>query len=209
MKYVSLDLETTGLDPLDHQITEFAVVVDDLTTCQPIESLPAIHGYVEHREDLIWNMHALLMFKNRLEEYHVAEKVKVDELVQVILNFLPAFIIKDYVKKCKDPDFNVTPKFSSQTEMEKTRITFAGKNFASFDKGFLANLPNADRLLRVMHHRSFDPGSLYFDPRVDAVIPATATCMERAGIKGPVTHRALDDARNVVRLIRTHYKLAV
>ena len=42
MKYISIDLETTGLSSETCEVIEFGAVLDDLTTLQPIESLPKI-----------------------------------------------------------------------------------------------------------------------------------------------------------------------
>lgn len=203
MKYVSLDLETTGLDRFNHVITEFAMVIDDLKNPRPVETLPAITAYVGHDGDLVWQLPAMIMFKDRLEEYSKAEKVCVKDVVARILSFLPAFMIDNFAKKSQDSAFNAVE------ELKKQKVTFAGKNFASFDKGFLSELPFSEDLMGIMHHRSIDVGTLYFDPKIDDVIPSTEECKKRAGLKGKVAHKALDDALDVVRLIRSKYKIAL
>ena len=45
-KYVSLDIETTGLNPENCQVLEIGAVIDDGTT--PIEECPTFHCYVDH-----------------------------------------------------------------------------------------------------------------------------------------------------------------
>lgn len=202
MKYVSLDLETTGLDPYSHSIIEFALVVDDLKNPRPVETLPAITGYVSHETDLIWSLPAAIMFKDRMEEYQAAEKIPANMVAERILGFLPAFVIPDFPKKSRDSNFNPVK------DLIDRKVTFAGKNFASFDKQFLAGLPINEQLMSIIHHRSFDPGSLYFDPKIDDTLPSTEECKKRAGLKGKVAHKALDDAMDVVRLIRAKYKIA-
>ena len=45
-KYVSIDIETTGLNPENCQVLEIGAVIDDGTT--PIEDCPTFHCYVDH-----------------------------------------------------------------------------------------------------------------------------------------------------------------
>ncbi len=44
--YVSIDIETTGLNPENCQVLEIGAVIDDGTT--PIEDCPTFHCYVDH-----------------------------------------------------------------------------------------------------------------------------------------------------------------
>ena len=48
MRYVSIDIETTGLDPETCQILEIGAVWDDWT--KPIDELPVYHRLVVHKE---------------------------------------------------------------------------------------------------------------------------------------------------------------
>jgi inhibitor of KinA sporulation pathway (predicted exonuclease) len=43
------------------------------------------------------------------------------------------------------------------------------------------------------------------DFKLDKVPPSLDTCLERAGIQSVVTHKALDDARDVIRVLRKKY----
>jgi hypothetical protein len=89
----------------------------------------------------------------------------------------------------------------------RVKIQCAGKNFAGFDRAFLARL---DGFLDYIEfaHRSFDPGTLYFDPRRDTAIPSTEECLKRAGLDATVAHTAVEDARNVIRLLRFKWWLS-
>jgi hypothetical protein len=82
----------------------------------------------------------------------------------------------------------------------------AGKNFSGFDKLFLAKMPNSRNFIDRIHHRVIDPASLYWEPFTDKELPSSKTCLERAGMSGVVAHTALEDAKMVVNLIRTHLK---
>lgn len=195
MKYVSGDLETTGLIPNTHRIIEFAFVIDDLAHQRPVETLPAIHGFVRNSDNMFWGNGALEMFAPRIAEYNAAPKIDAADVVKTILNFLPAFLIMDFAKRSQ------TQGFDSYKVLTEQKVTFAGKNFASFDRPFLQWLPEGERLSNIMHHRFIDPGSMYLEPK-DVTVPSTSECLKRANIGGKVSHRALDDARDVVRLIR-------
>ena len=46
MRYVSIDLETTGLDAINNDIIEFGAVLDDLADMKPLEELPRFHAYI-------------------------------------------------------------------------------------------------------------------------------------------------------------------
>ena len=48
MPYVSIDIETTGLDPETCQILEIGAVFDNWTL--PIRDLPTFHCYVVHKQ---------------------------------------------------------------------------------------------------------------------------------------------------------------
>ncbi len=83
----------------------------------------------------------------------------------------------------------------------------AGKNYASFDDRFLQQLPGGEDLHRF--HRCIDPGMRYWNPRIDKVPPDTKTCLQRAGIDTEVQHEAIDDALDVIRLIRTSVGIGI
>ena len=64
MPYVSIDIETTGLDPETCQILEIGAVLDDWT--KPIDELPVYHRLVYHKE-YRGSAYALAMNANLLE----------------------------------------------------------------------------------------------------------------------------------------------
>jgi len=188
MKYISIDTETTGLDPFTNSITEIAIIVDDLSNPIPIDQLPTFVTYVGYPQDLTWNVFAMNMFKDRIDEYAKADKTPHSDVVDKIINFL-------------------RPHFGDIIE-GKVKITVGGKNFASFDKKFLDALPYGCLLMDAIHHRSIDVGSMYME-REDIVIPSLEECKKRAGISGGIPHQALDDAKDVVRLIRHKYGICI
>ena len=65
MPYVSIDIETTGLDPETCQILEIGAVWDDWT--KPIDELPVYHRLVYHKE-YRGSAYALAMNANLLKQ---------------------------------------------------------------------------------------------------------------------------------------------
>jgi hypothetical protein len=83
----------------------------------------------------------------------------------------------------------------------KERIVVAGKNYANFDLRFLEKLKNWKWI--NFSHRIIDVGNIYWDPKGDDIhLPDLTACLYRARLNTVVTHRAIDDAKQVIELIR-------
>ena len=94
--------------------------------------------------------------------------------------------------------------FSRSFAPKKVYLNVAGKNFATFDKVFLEQLPRWKQLIDC-RNRILDPAILFVDWTSDEALPGLGLCKDRAGIKGIVTHNALEDAIDVVEILRTKY----
>lgn len=189
MKYVSIDIETTGLDPETCNTIEFAAVIDDLQDQKPLEKLPKFQTYVSHKvytgEAYALGMHGELFKK--LASYKKNPDIRIcypEKLFQAFYTFLTNNGFRP-----ENPHVN------------RVSINPAGKNFAAFDKRFLDKLPNEFVTFR---HRSLDPAILYMDP-YDDKMPDMAECLKRAGMSDEVSHNALDDAMVVVKLLRKRF----
>ena len=175
MPYVSIDLETTGLDPETCQILEIGAVYDDWT--RPLADLPIFHKYIAHPL-YTGQPYALAMNANILKR--LSGNTYEPEFS------IPETIVGDF-QYWLNLHYKGTPS-----------ITPAGKNFSSFDLPFLKKFPGWN--IKISH-RAIDPAMFYW--RLDdEKLPDTKTCMERAGIKGEVAHTAVEDAIAVVKLIR-------
>lgn len=178
MPYISIDIETTGLDPATCQILEIGAVWDDWT--RPLQDLPTYRRLVVHEQyrgdayALVMNAELLRRLSGQREPWFLDEERVADDLAE-------------WLKTACGWD-------------GRTALTPAGKNFASFDRQFLKRLPRFEKVVRL-HHRTLDPAILYwqFD---DEKLPDSKTCYERAGMDGKVAHTAVEDALSVVRLIR-------
>lgn len=200
MVYVSLDLETSGLNPENCQILSFGAVIEDTVNIKPLEELPKLHCIVIH-DYIKGEPFALNMNKDIIEmikEFHqskdfIAMEQKYnckftyeDSLAEVFMNFL---LMNGF----------------SKAQNGKIEINVCGKNFATFDKLFLEELPKWNDLIRV-HQRVIDPSILFTDWKNDKTLPNLSKCLERADFSSFVSHDALDDALQVVKLLRTQYE---
>lgn len=171
--YVSIDIETTGIDPDTCQVLEVAAVIEDWVT--PVDKLPYFRTAIHH-DTIVGEPFALSMHSALLKEIASddSEALSPCQLVGEFLSFLSEHDIRQ-------------------------PINCAGKNFGAFDRVFLKKLPGFDKIR--LRHRYIDPAMLYWDIN-DTHLPDTKTCMTRAGIGGIVAHTALEDARQTIRLIR-------
>ena len=185
MKYVSIDLETSGLDPERCQILEFAAVIDD--GVRFVTELPTFHRYVIHDE-------------YRGEPYALA---------------MHSEIFKRIAKRDKDykyigiSDLALAFKAFLLDNDLKSHITVAGKNFANFDLRFLRRVPGWNNIIGI-RHRMIDPGCLYWSPIVDKErLPNLTTCLLRAGFVKTVSHTAVEDAIDVIYTVRRFVNVKV
>ena len=183
MKYVSIDTETTGLHSDNCQVIEFGAVIDDLEHPLPIVKLPRFQCYIRHHE---YRGSAFALQMN----HKILARIAADNPNDMIIN--PDDLVDFFERFLLDNGYDEGDKFIA-----------AGKNFASFDWPFLKNL-NIDNMAVAVHYRMLDPMSMYIT-KDDIVPPDMEECQRRAGLKPFVAHNAIDDAYDVIRLIR--YKL--
>lgn len=179
--YVSIDIETTGLDPKYCQIIEFGAVIDDLE--KPVSELPRFQTYIRH-DQYIGDAFGLAMNSDILKK--IANWLKIKDInICSIYELMPQF--ENWLIKNK---------------IDTNNVIVAGKNFGMFDSKFIEKL-NYDGV--KFHHRVIDPSMLYME-KDDTSPPSTKTCLERAGIKANISHTAIDDALLVIDLIRAKFK---
>jgi DNA polymerase III epsilon subunit-like protein len=225
MKYISIDIETAGLDAEFNPILSIGAVIEDTINPLPFEKLPKFHAVIK-RENIYGSIFALNLnrnliqamkdyseartqeLKDEIEESFGAKFYEEDEVVEALFQFcfrhglVP--LDPDFLNKhVKVIDGIAYPVLTSN--MPKVYLNCAGKNFAGFDKKFLEKLPRWKQVFSI-RSRVLDPGILFVDWANDESIPSLDQCKQRAGIDGAVTHNALEDAMDVVQLLRTIYK---
>jgi hypothetical protein len=192
MRYVSLDLETSGSNPARHQILELAAVVEDSRHPRPLDKLPAFRRVVRHPE-YAGTAGAIALNARLFEE--LAQNEPNPELctpAELLLQ-LREFLLHHGFR----PD-----------KHDCVSVTMAGKNIAVFDLGFLKELPGWGTLVRA-EPAMLDPAAFYLNWRKDSRLPSMSICKARAGLEREVAHEALADALDVVRLLRPFYELPV
>jgi len=225
MKYISIDIETTGLDPDFNQILSIGAVIEDTLNPLPFEELPKFHAVIK-RESVYGSIFALNLnrdliqamkdyseartpeLKEEIEESFGAKFYEEDEVVEALYQFCYRNGLVDL-----DPNFlnkqmkivDGIPYPILGSNMVKTYLNCAGKNFAGFDKKFLEKLPRWKQVFSI-RSRVLDPGILFVDWINDESIPSLDECKKRAGIDGVVTHNAVEDAMDVVMLLRQCYQ---
>jgi hypothetical protein len=201
MIYLSLDIETTGLNPLTCDVLEIGALLEDTENPAGREKLPTFHKYL-WRDVYRGEPYALAMnahiFKKILElkkSEGVGGMYGEDHTLTDMTHMWGHF--NQWILKHK----SVFPEGSFENDKRPT-LTVAGKNVAGFDLPFLKNA-----FMPKFHHRVIDPGMMYFDPRNDKVVPDLKECKKRAKLPEVVSHEAMDDAWDVIQLVRTKYPL--
>ena len=214
MVYVSIDIETSGLDHEKHKVLSIGAIIEDTEKKLPYEECPKFNAivlqneitgspraltmnkgiiamigeYLEGTDDVRFNMDTILNYSFYRE----------DEVVKKFYEFLWVNGYGDSVPN----QLLVTSKIDSNTK--PITLNVAGKNFGTFDKLFLQQLPWWQKLIRT-RQRVLDPAILMVDWKNDKSLPNLTQCKERAGIEGMVTHDALEDAWDVIEVLRKFY----
>ena len=199
MKYISIDIETTGLDPDKHQLIEFGAVLEDTENQLPIEELPKLRVLVVH-DNYTANPYCIKLHAKLFEELGKYTKVGYPEEIDCqtwVTRTGEHGLARTFIKWLKkvgyldaDVGFGKAP----------SKVVVAGKNYNGFDAKFLQYYFNHKV---PIHHRVLDPMPLFVRP-TDQEPPNLNECAKRAGIdfKGTGYHTAVSDAIMVVELLR-------
>jgi oligoribonuclease len=222
MKYLSIDIETSGLDPALNQILSVAAIFEDTEKKLPWADVPKFHvGIIRHQitgspraisinAKLIDWMGRWLEPKDATERAFVSlesgmEWVQEDEVAKKFYHFLCECGLGESVQfKAEGSDNWEAKEIAFNGATKPITINVAGKNFGTFDKKFLELLPWWQKLIRV-RQRIIDPAVLFVDWKEDESLPGLDKCKSRAEIHGLVTHNALEDAWDVIELLRKKY----
>lgn len=225
MVILSIDIETSGLNPETNQILSVGVVVENTEKKLPFEEVPKFHCAIV-REDIVGGLFALDLNRDlihSINSWDIADKdgkkeieeqtgmifLREDEVVSELFRFLyrnsvlnPLMYKMDTNRAMQIIDGVSYPLLNSKIEI--SHLTCAGKNFATFDKLFLEKLPRWKQVFKI-RQRIIDPTILFTDWDEDESLPSLSVCKERAGFNNVVSHNALEDSWDVVELLRTQY----
>jgi len=203
MKYVSIDIETTGLNPETCQILSIGAVIEDTLNILPFSEIPKFHAIIPHYqikgEPFALNLNVGII-KHISDYHHMPREERIRFEVAISVDFheedkiafaLASFLIKN--------------GYSSGLALNNPiTLQVAGKNFATFDKLFLEKLPRWKQYFKIMQ-RILDPAILYMDFHTDSKLPNLDECKKRANLEGLVSHDALEDAYDVIQVLRNKY----
>src|SRR5436190_9940792 len=139
MKYISIDLETTGLDPKKDVILEFAAVIEDTENILPLNELPKLTLFVKHNR-LVISPEVIYMHKELFTDM-VGSKDFVESTSQLAMQF-DIFLSDNNIKSYNS-------------------LIAAGKNFTSFDLQFLNECNFFRDIPRRFSFRTLDPSILF------------------------------------------------
>ena len=178
LKYVSIDIEGTGLDPDYCQVLELGAVIEDWVS--PVDKLPVFRRVLKY---------------DRVQGEPVGMSMNAKLLKQMAEGGIPSDEL------CSP--MNLGWQFARWLEsngIDPKHVQAAGKNFAGCDAQFLKRVPDFSNSV-VFNHRTIDP-CMSFWQADDENLPDSKTCMKRAGIDGKVAHTAVEDALAVIKMMR-------
>jgi hypothetical protein len=226
MKYLSIDIETTGIDPENDQVLSVGIILEDTSKKLPFDEIPKLHiailrdrisgspYAINMNADLIETINSYQTAvdqdeKNDMVHFTGMQFMKEEEVAEAIYQFLYINGISsektteiNIGQQVKWIEGHLVPVVNLRTK--PVIVTVAGKNFGTFDKLFLERLPNWKKLIRIQQ-RVIDPAVLFVDWAKDNSLPNLSECKSRAGLPEIVTHNAVEDAWDVIELLRKQY----
>lgn len=221
MIYVSVDIETTGLDPLSNNVLSIGAIIEDTSKKLPYDECPKFNAIVLNRQ-LQGSPRAITMNKEIISL--MGEYLEGKDEVREFLNDNSGYKFYEEDEVVKEfywwlernghfqgnnsggyvqlDDGYMKPAINGATK--PITLNVAGKNFGTFDKLFLQELPWWQKLIRT-RQRVLDPAILCVDWNNDTSLPSLTECKERTNVDGIVTHNALEDAWDVIQVLRNFY----
>jgi hypothetical protein len=206
MKYVSIDLETTCIDPkCPENILQIAMVVEDTTVKAELKDLPSFCSIVIPESSSIsgsltaLSMNAWLLI--------AIEMYKKNDAHEVAKYFLSLGVPPQTVERALDARFynhcygqdkiwkRANEFLDEHFGVNSKNIIIAGKNVAGFDIPFLHK-----DFKRRFAHRVIDPASVFID--WSQKTPPSSADLQKRFNTDPVSHDAYGDAIDVIAWLR-------
>lgn len=183
--YISLDIETTGLDINKAEVLQIAMVFDDGSS--PVDELPRLSFLIKHKQITYGEPFAIQMnawiFEELSKKDSSYKRLSIEEARQEMYNF---------ISDAKE----MTKTWDTTNGVRVGSIQIAGKNVASFD------IPILNRFFSIkdmIDHRFIDVGSMAYNKF--GYNPGFNKINKELGLS-LITHDALDDAISTIKVIR-------
>jgi hypothetical protein len=208
MKYVSIDIETSGLDHKKHKVLSISAIIEDTTKKLSFDEIPKFNAVVLHME-IVGSPRAIDMNRYLIGTIGQFLDARFDDQSRDMIEETTGFkfyeesdVVKQFYSFLKENGLGEDVLNNNQTK--PITINVAGKNFGTFDKLFLQELPLWQKLIRT-RQRVIDPAIMFCDWTKDDRLPSLDECKQRSGIGGIVTHNSIEDAWDVILLLRKFY----
>ena len=227
MIYVSIDIETSGLNHDMNHVLSIGAIIEDTTKKLPYEEVPKFNAIVL-QNNIQGSPRAITMNQGIISlmglylESNAEDRAKLrmmedaqfcgykfyeeDEVIKEFYIWLDSNGLGHGLTNsggyAEVVDGVTRPMINGATK--PITLNVAGKNFGTFDKLFLQELPWWQKLIKT-RQRVLDPAILCVDWKSDESLPNLTTCKERMGVEGIVTHNALEDAWDVIEILRKFY----
>ena len=215
---MSIDIETSGLNHDMNHVLSIGAIIEDTNNKLPYEELPKFNAIVL-QNNIQGSPRAITMNKEIISL--MGEYLEGTDEVRGVLNNNSGYqfyeeenVIKEFYTFLWCNGFSAMDSLSTHvngklmpiidSKAKPITLNVAGKNFGTFDKLFLQELPWWQKLIRT-RQRILDPAILCVDWANDTSLPSLTTCKERMNVEGIVTHNALEDAWDVIELLRKFY----
>lgn len=218
MKYVSIDIETSGLNHDMNHVLSIGAIIEDTNNKLPYEELPKFNAIVLQNNiqgsprAVTMNQEIISLMGDYLEGTDEVRKslnsnsgydfYEEEDVVKEFYKFLWSNGFATLDSPSTHVNGKLTPIIDGRTK--PITLNVAGKNFGTFDRLFLVELPWWQKLIRT-RQRVLDPAILCVDWENDTSLPSLTTCKERMKVDGIVTHNALEDAWDVIEILRKFY----
>jgi hypothetical protein len=189
MKYCSIAVATTGLNPRSNDVLEFSAIIEDTHHLKLLENCPKIQRWID-KEFYRGNPQALASSSHIFTKIcELREKKSKRLIISDDLSIHFANLLR--------------PHFT-EGSIFKRPITIAGKNFATFDNLFLSRLKNFKNI--PLNPRILDPSNFFIDWENDNEPPTFVECKRRCGINPDLPADTMALAWNIIEILRTKYQ---
>lgn len=181
MKYITIDLETSGLDPEKHQILELVAVVDNFSR-DKIDSTSVFHEYIKPLQFEI--------------DTQICSLSEADRLTERGRN--PDWVFQRFEQFIQD-------QFQDDDGCPESIISVTIPEVIQFiNNAKVKYLPNDMAIWRLIESQRLDLRSLYFNPQLNTNLPGLDDILE-VNVEENITPLTL--VCSIIGSIRTYYKI--